>query len=178
LEIISILAPSLNSRLGTEALKSALYDVLKRQSDQSEIRLEVNPESAPDIDKFIETIWSDPENAPNYTVVANSEIEKGACQINWKDGGMIRDPQKTAKDIKEAIEALLVEQVISNPKTPLTQEENNAIKMTDDEKKQADKAPQQDKDASMKYDEIDTDVKQLRRKQKWLKQQKMMSMTS
>ena len=127
LEIIELLAPSLNTRLGTEALKSALSDVLKRQSEQSEIRIEVDPTSTADIDQYIEDIWPDPDSAPRYKVVANSELDKGACQINWKDGGMIREPKKTAEDIKNAIETLLVEQVISNPNTPLTQEENNAI---------------------------------------------------
>ncbi|MDP4823061.1 MAG: hypothetical protein NWR47_03850, partial [Aestuariivirgaceae bacterium] len=47
--------------------------------------------------------------------------------VAWKDGGMIRDPQKTAQDIKAAIEALLVEQIMSNDATPLTIEENNVI---------------------------------------------------
>ena len=60
-------------------------------------------------------------------MVANSEIEKGACEIHWQDGGMIRDPDKTAKDIKQALEALLVEQVIAKTKSPLTSDENNAI---------------------------------------------------
>lgn len=128
LQIISLLAPSLNSRLGEESLKSALSRVLKRQGEQSEIRIEVDPESTSEIDKHIESIWTDKDRAPRYKVVANSELEKGACHINWKDGGMVRDPQKTAQAIKEAIEALLVEQVMSKATSPLTIEENNAIK--------------------------------------------------
>ena len=127
IRLITILAPSLNDSLGEHALKSALMDVLKKQSKQSELRLEVTPESAPDVDKFIETLWPDPESAPRYKVVANSEIEKGACEIHWQDGGMIRDPDKTAKDIKHALQALLGEQVITNPPSPLTDDENNAI---------------------------------------------------
>ena len=127
LEVISILSPSLNSHLGMESLKQALSDVLKRQSEQSEIRIEVDPESATDIDQYIDNIWPDKDNTPRYKVVANSSLEKGACEINWKDGGMIRTPQKTAEDIKEAIEELLAEQVMSKPLSDLTLEENNAI---------------------------------------------------
>ncbi len=128
LKIIDLLAPSLNSRLGEEALKNALSSVLKRQSEQSEIRIEVNPESATEIDEYLETIWTDKDRAPRYKVLANSELEKGGCQINWTDGGSIRNPEKTAESIKEAIEGLLVEQVMSKPNAPLTIEENNAIK--------------------------------------------------
>lgn len=128
LEVIFILAPSLNDRLGTEALKNALQTALKAQSEQSEIRVEVHPETTPDIDAFIEGIWPDKESAPRYKVVANNELEKGACSLSWKDGGMIRDPHKTTNDIKTAIESLLVEQVMSKGNSALTGEQNNAIK--------------------------------------------------
>ena len=128
LEVISLLAPSLNSRLGQEALKEALSPVLKSQSEQSEIRVEVHPDSAADIESYIDTVWADKDSAPNYKVVADSTIETGACQINWQDGGMIREPKKTAQAMKEAIEALLVEQVLSKDNSALTETQNNAIK--------------------------------------------------
>ena len=127
LKIIDILAPSLKDILGRTALENALIIELKKQSQQTELRLEVDPETAPDIDKFIDTLWPDPQNAPRYKVVANSEIQKGACEIHWQDGGMIRNPDKTAKDIKNALEALLSEQVITNQPSPLTDKANNAI---------------------------------------------------
>lgn len=128
LEIIKLLAPSLTDRLGQEALKNSLQKVLKAQSGQSEIRIEVHPESASEIDAVIETIWPDEDTAPKYKVVADSNLEQGACHLSWKDGGMIRNPQKIANDIKTTIEGLLVEQVMSKAKSPLTDDENNAIK--------------------------------------------------
>ena len=122
------MAPSLNNRLGEEALKDALSNALKTQSEQSEIRIEVHPETASDIDSVIETIWPDKDSAPRYKIVADSSLDKGACALSWKDGGMIRDPQKTTNDIKTAIEALLVEQVMSKGKSALPDTANNAIK--------------------------------------------------
>lgn len=127
LQIIDALAPSLQTRLGQEALKNALQDVLKSQSEQSEIKVEVHPESASDIDKMLDDIWPDKESAPRYKVLANSELQIGACALSWKDGGMVRDPQKLSNDIKTAIEALLVEQVIENPNSSLTGTKNNGI---------------------------------------------------
>lgn len=128
LEIIDLLAPSLNNRLGEESLKNSLKHVLQSQSEQSEVRIEVHPETASEIDAVIETIWPDKESAPRYKVVADSTLEKGACKLSWKDGGMIREPKKMANDIKIAIEALLVEQVMSKANSPLTESKNNAIK--------------------------------------------------
>ncbi|HPF77985.1 MAG TPA: FliH/SctL family protein [Alphaproteobacteria bacterium] len=127
LEIIELLAPSLTQRLGEEALKHSLKEVLKTQSEQSEIRIEVHPETASEIDAVIATIWPDKDSAPRYKVVADSELEKGACHLSWKDGGMVRNPKKIANDIKTAIESLLVEQVMSKTNSPLTNIENNAI---------------------------------------------------
>lgn len=128
LEVLDLLAPSLKTRLGEEALKNALKEILTKQSDQSEIRVEVHPDTANDIDKLIESIWADPDNAPRYKVVADNTLEKGACTLSWKDGGMIRKPDQTANDIKTAIEALLVEQVMSKGNSALTEDINNGIK--------------------------------------------------
>lgn len=127
LKIIDALAPSLQTRLGQEALKNALNEVLKSQSEQSEIKIEVHPDMATDIDKFIEDIWPDKDSAPRYKVLADNTIEVGACALSWKDGGMIRKPEKTAEDIKTAIEALLVEQVMSKDNSSLTNSANNDI---------------------------------------------------
>lgn len=128
LQIIDMVAPSLNTRLGEEALKGTLLKTLKDQSEQSEIIVEVHPETASDIDSLIESIWPDKDSAPRYKVLADSNLEKGACNLSWKDGGMVRDPQKTANDIKTAIEELMVEQVMSSGNSSLTGNENNAIK--------------------------------------------------
>ena len=132
LEIIDMIAPSLNNRLGQEALRSALKKILKDQSEQSEIIIEVHPDSASDISDMIDNIWKDKDSAPRYKVLADSSLEKGACSLTWQDGGMVRDPKKISDDIKQAIEALLVEQVMSSGKSPLTGNEKNAIKNQQD----------------------------------------------
>lgn len=128
LQVVSMLAPSLNDRLGEEALKATLKDVLVKQSGQSEMRIEVHPESAADITTMIDDVWNDEDNRPQYKVVANSELEKGACDLSWKDGGMIRKPEQIAANIKTALEELLVEQVMSKTELDVTTDENNGIK--------------------------------------------------
>jgi len=107
LAILDQLAPSLNERFGKEELQTLLKDVLLGQSDQTEIRVEVHPDYASDIDQFIEDLWAGYDNTPRCKVVANSEIELGGCELTWKDGGLVRDTQKMATDIKEALENLL-----------------------------------------------------------------------
>ena len=132
LQIINSLAPSLQNRLGKEALRDVLLKVLKNQSGQSEIKIEVHPDAASDIDTLITRIWPDPEDSPRYKVVANSDLTVGACAISWQDGGMIRNPEQSAHDIKEALEKLLVEQVMSKDNSELTPTSNNAIKESEE----------------------------------------------
>lgn len=146
LKVIDLLAPSLNNRLGEEALKIALKNVLKSQSEQSEIRIDVHPESTSEIDALIASIWPDPDNAPRYKVVADSDLKKGGCHISWRDGGMMRNPDKTANDIKTAIEALLVEQVMAKGNSPLTAAENNAITESDKQDSAPDAAAENTQD--------------------------------
>lgn len=144
--IIEQLAPSLNQRFGKDELKNLLKDVMQSQANQSEIRIEVHPDYAGEIDQFIESLWDNNDQAPKCRVVASSEIELGGCSLSWKDGGMIRDPQKMAADMKEAIENLLVDDVLFHPRrknegkagekpgASVTNPQNNAIKESDDQK--------------------------------------------
>ncbi len=110
LSVIHKLAPSLQSALGKEALKSALEKTLTAQTGHTEIRIEVHPDTASDIDALIDSIWPDKEDAPRYKVVADSNLTSGSCALSWKDGGMMRDHEKIADDITSAIEALLHDQ--------------------------------------------------------------------
>lgn len=131
LKIIDALAPSLKTRLGEEALKMSLREVLQTQAGQSEVKIEVHPDCANDIDKLIGEIWSDKDNTPRYKIMADSTLENGACKISWKDGGMIRSPDKTAAAIKSALEGLLVGQVLSKGNSSLTDAANNGINNKD-----------------------------------------------
>ncbi len=107
LEIIEQLAPSLNKRFGHDSLKDLLKEVMNSQAAQSEIRVEVHPDFANDIDQFITDLWQQNDHAPRCKVVANSDIELGGCALSWKDGGMIKQPSKMVQELKTAIQALL-----------------------------------------------------------------------
>jgi len=121
LEIIAQLSPSLIERFGKEELKKLLKDVMETQSEQTEIRIEVHPDYAGDIDQFIENLWYQNDNAPRCKVVANTEIELGGCALSWKDGGMVREPSKMVHQIKSSIEDLLVNTILAPRKQPTTQ---------------------------------------------------------
>ncbi len=151
LQILEQLAPTLVDQYGQESLKQLIKETLETQAKQSEIRIEVHPDYANDIDQFIENIWTDNDSAPRCKVVANSQIELGGCNMSWKDGGMVRSPSELATKIKSSLETLLDNIDVSSPnavsnnsapqendggKTDIprkssTNRENNAIKESD-----------------------------------------------
>lgn len=127
LQILDLLAPSLQTRLGKEALKEAIKESLKTQESQSEIKIEVHPDTASDINDMIDNIWTDKDSAPRYKITADNTLEIGACNISWKDGGMVREPQKIAAEVKKALESLLVNQVLSDKKPDNTAQQAEQV---------------------------------------------------
>lgn len=131
-EVLNIAVPALSSLVGKETLESVIRENLKKQSEQSEIIIELNPDDTADIEKILSSLWKDPENAPRCKIIANEAIEAGACSLSWADGGLIRDPKKTAQDIKTSLEQILKGQEAPKRATPLTKSENNAINKGED----------------------------------------------
>lgn len=120
LETINIALPALTPLIGTETLKTVIADNLKKQSDQSEIIIELHPDDIPPIKELLTTLWKEGENAPRYKIIENENTEKGACSLSWADGGLVRDPAKTTKAIRDELQSLL------------TKPQNNAIKEEED----------------------------------------------
>jgi flagellar assembly protein FliH len=147
LGVIHKLAPSLQSKLGKEALQSALENTLTSQTGHTEIRVEVHPDMASDIDALIEGIWPDEDDAPNYKIVADSTLTSGSCALSWKDGGMVRDHEKIANDITAAIESLLVDDTPTKDAQTVKDTATHAIKNQDTN-------PPQAKAAHVKGDDI------------------------
>ena len=154
LAVLDELAPPLQKHLGKKTLETIIADTLKSHSKTSEICIEVAPENTEDISQALESIWADKEEAPRYKVIGKDELSSGACHILWQDGGMIRNPQKTASQIKKQIESLLQDAISSrkeekteeNTNSELTEEENNAIK--EEERPLSDKQPPADAPSS------------------------------
>ncbi len=129
LALIDALAPTLEKNLGIETLKAVITDAIKHQSKKAEIRIEVAPDNVAEIGHAIEAIWPEKEDMPKYKVLGKNDLNDGGCEITWQDGGMIRDPVKTANEIREKIASLLEnpEKTEENTNSKLTSAQNNGI---------------------------------------------------
>lgn len=115
LETLNIAVPALSPKIGSETIETVIRKNLQKQSEQSEIIIELSPDDIHNIKKMMETMWKDTDKAPRCKVIENAELPPGACSLSWQDGGLVRNPVKTAESIRDELESLL------------TQLENNGI---------------------------------------------------
>ncbi|NCO02774.1 MAG: hypothetical protein GW903_01120 [Alphaproteobacteria bacterium] len=126
LKVIDVMAPTLQARLGNEAVIKTIKETIALQSKQSEILLEIPKGTAVEIDDAIQKIWPDPDHSPKYRILESDTLPEGECKLSWKDGGMVRNHAQTVEKMKLELEELLAQTDASVP-TPL----NNDIKNQD-----------------------------------------------
>lgn len=126
LEVINIMAPTLQERLGNDAMIQKIKETITLQSKQSEIVLEIPKGTAVEIDEAIQKIWPDPDNSPKYRILESDALPAGQCQLSWKDGGMVRNHAQTVEKMKLELEELLAQTDDGIPTPP-----NNDIKNQD-----------------------------------------------
>ncbi|MEM9470027.1 MAG: hypothetical protein AAF988_07670 [Pseudomonadota bacterium] len=107
LQLVDQLSPLLEEKLGLDTIRKVIEKTVMAQSKQSQIIIEVAPDYVEEISTLMDRIRTQEEDAPQFKVKANETLTKGACALSWKDGGMVRDPQGTAKAIKKELEDLL-----------------------------------------------------------------------
>lgn len=107
IETLNIALPALASKIESETLQSVIKQNLQKQAEQSEIIIELNPDDTADIEKMLGVLWKDNDNAPRCKIIENEDIAVGGCSLSWADGGLIRDPAKTAETIRDELQSLL-----------------------------------------------------------------------
>ena len=107
LAALDLLFPLMNERLGhaevTEIIKKTLQDHRKTK----EITIRVPPGLRGEIDALITRIRKDEQDEALWRVIEDETLKPGDCLLEWSDGGAVRDSVKTARAIREKIEALL-----------------------------------------------------------------------
>lgn len=107
LQITKQLAPVLEEKIGAETLKKTITEAIASQSKQSEIIVEVSKSAEEEIKALLDRFSEKHENTPRFKVKGSDDLTEAACQLSWKDGGMIRDPAKTAERIQKELTELL-----------------------------------------------------------------------
>lgn len=122
IELIKILAPTLEQKFGKDALINTIKDTILSQTKQSEIIIEVANSAKDEITSILDNISAKDENSPRFKVKGREDLSEGSCELSWKDGGMVRNPRETAKNIENTLMKLL-----NNPKEAIPVDTNSDI---------------------------------------------------
>ena len=122
LQITEQLAPTLQTTLGNDVLKETIVNAVLGQTKQSEIIIEVENSVKDEITALLEKLSEQNENSPRFKIKGRDDLAAGSCELSWKDGGMVRNPLKTAADIQNSLMELL-----KDTKEPVPSGTNNDI---------------------------------------------------
>lgn len=105
--IFEKLFPQQKTLHGFDELKQSLSAILKKQENQSEIRIEVHPEAAEGIQEHINSLSLAGQSQQRFDIVENDNMDKLAAKIYWKDGGAIKDIDAIAGQIRTILHETL-----------------------------------------------------------------------
>ena len=94
-----LLAQELAKRLPTANLEALLTEALEHMGDAPHIALSVNDAHAESIQKAVTTIAAERGYTGKIVVLGDPETKVGDCSLQWADGGILLDQDKTRNTI-------------------------------------------------------------------------------
>ena len=107
LSIFEKLFPEEKGKHGFESLKNTISEILQRQENQSEIRIEVHPDAVDGIKEHISSLNLMNQSQQRFEITGNNKLNDQACKIQWKDGGAVRDIDALAEEIRTILHETL-----------------------------------------------------------------------
>lgn len=99
----NLLAEELVARSPTVKLEALFSDALEQLNDAPHIALTVNDTLAEGIQKSVTSIASDRGFSGKIVVLGDPETKKGDCSLQWADGGISLDFDKTRDQISKLV---------------------------------------------------------------------------
>lgn len=104
---LDLLFPSLNERMGADEVKKVIQKTLIDHRKTKEITIRVSEGMKGEIETMISRIRQDEHEDVLWRVLEDPALSPGDCALEWSDGGAVRNPEKTAADIRKNLESLL-----------------------------------------------------------------------
>ncbi|MCK5285452.1 MAG: hypothetical protein KAJ86_07705 [Alphaproteobacteria bacterium] len=106
LNIFKKLFPVYQKHYGFEELKEAITSILKKQQNQKEIIIYVEPDASKGTEKLLSEL-SLRRSDVIFQVHGDENLSNGECRMSWKDGGANIDPEALTHKIQATIEQVL-----------------------------------------------------------------------
>ncbi len=104
---LDLLYPSMNEKLGADEVRKIIEKTLTDHRKTKEITIRVSPGMKGEIEMLISRIRAEEHEEVLWRVIEDQTLSQGDCQMEWSDGGAVRDSVRTARDIRKNLETLL-----------------------------------------------------------------------
>ncbi len=101
------LMPVLMEREGVEEIEALLAATLRDMAREPRLVVRTTPSQFDAVEERIKTLTAQLGYGGQVILLADKEVAKGDCRIEWADGGVVRDTQTTVQSIEQT---LLVEE--------------------------------------------------------------------
>lgn len=99
---------------GFDELRLCLSSILKKQENQSEIRIETHPDVASGIKELIDSMQLINQAEQRFDIIDNDKLDGQAIKIYWKDGGAIKDIESIAHEIRTILHDTLASEPLNS----------------------------------------------------------------
>lgn len=106
-QVLDLLFPLLNEKLGPEAAHRAIEKTLSDHRKTKEILIHTSTGTGTEIEALVKRLREGEHEEALWRVVEDPALSPGDCALEWSDGGAVRDSLRAARDIRRSIESLL-----------------------------------------------------------------------
>jgi flagellar assembly protein FliH len=132
---LDLLFPLLDEKIGHAEIHKVVEKTLTDHRKTKEISIYVPTGLKGEIESLINRLRENEHDEVMWRVMEEADLPAGGCRLEWSDGGAVRNPAKTAREIRTRIEELL-----GGPQ-PTISEIDNSVVISEDNDESAVSAP-------------------------------------
>jgi flagellar assembly protein FliH len=104
---LDVLFPSLNEKIGREEVLKVVEKTLSDHRKTKEISISIPTGMKGEVETLITRIRANEHDEVLWRVTEDPNLAQGDCDLEWSDGGAVRDSGRAARDIRRNLEGLL-----------------------------------------------------------------------
>lgn len=106
--------PLLNAAYGLDQILDTIKNVMTTLDEKAIVTIESSTDDLNELSDRLKTLIMNHDG--QITILPNTDLATGACQMKWQDGGMIHDPHDTATKIVAALQETLKTAINNEPR--------------------------------------------------------------
>ena len=126
ISMLDLLFPLLDEKIGRDEVHRIIEKTLSDHRKTKEIVIQVPSGMKGEVETLIARLRDGEHEEVIWRVQELPELPPGSCNLEWSDGGAVRDSAKTAREIRKRIEGLL-----GTPRPTISEIDNSDVILED-----------------------------------------------